>query len=149
MDEQDERLFLPRQAAEAYQATERATAPPGRLAALLYDAAIRLCRQAIEAFDDDDLALAAERLVRARWTVRRLQTRLETGDGQPIAENLAGTYAEVHRRLIEADFYRSRRAIEQTISMLLERRDAWKTFLDSAASPSARDSRRDVGQWVG
>lgn len=136
--------------AAAYLAAELATAPPRRLAELLYDGAIRLCRQAMDAFDADDIGLAAERLARARQIVRQLQTYLPADGAAPAAEDLAAAYRQVHRRLIEAGFYRSRQAIERTLSLLVGRRRAWDAFLSAAGGRGGRiAARASTADWIG
>lgn len=134
--------------AGAYLATEFATAPPRRLAELLYDGAIRLCRQAMEAFDADDPSLAARRLARAGEIVRQLQSYLRGETGR--TEDLAEACGQVRRRLTEAGFYRSRQAIAETLSLLLGRRDAWGAFLAGGDEPTRCVQRaRRVTDWVG
>ena len=115
-------------AASVYLATELATAAPERLAVLLYDGAIQMCRQALAALDCGDTQLAAGRLGRTMQTVRRLQTSLESGPATPRRQEFADLYEQVHSRLIEADFYRRREAVGESISMLSFQRPAWGEF---------------------
>jgi flagellar secretion chaperone FliS len=136
----DDILFAAGSPAEAYRATQRATAPPRRLAELLYDAAIRLCREALDAFDADDFTRAGERLTRAQEIVHQLQARLG-GAPAATAGPLVDTCGQVRCRLVEAGFYRSRQAIEQTLAMLVERRSAWGQDL-------ALTMRKSSG-WIG
>jgi len=143
----DDILFAAGSPAEAYRATQRATAPPRRLAELLYDAAIRLCREALDAFDADNFTRACERLTRAQEIVHQLQARLRGGAPAATAGPLVDTCGQVHCRLVEAGFYRSRQAIEQTLAMLVERRSAWGQDLALAMgkSPDAAES----SGWIG
>jgi len=143
----DDILFAASSPADAYRATQRATAPPRRLAELLYDAAIRLCREALDAFDADDFTRAGERLTRAQEIVHQLQTRLRGGVRTGIAARLVDACGQVNGRLVEAGFYRSRQAIEQTLAMLVERRSAWGQDFARAMETSAGASR--PAGWVG
>ena len=115
-------------AASVYLAMELATAAPERLAVLLYDGAIQMCRQALAALDCGDTRLAAGRLGKAMQTVRRLQTSMGSGPTTPRHEDFVDLYEQVHRRLIEADFYRRREAVSESISMLSFQRPAWGEF---------------------
>ena len=134
----DDILFAASSPAEAYRATRRATAPPRRLAELLCDAAIRLCREALDAFDADDVTLAGERLTRAQEIVHQLQARLRGGAATGATGRLVDACGQVHCRLVEAGFYQSRQAIEQTLAMLVERRSTW-----------GQDLALATGMWAG
>jgi len=135
-------------AAEAYVATELATTPPRRLQTVLYDSAIRTCRQAVEALDAGQVAPAAERLGRARAIILHLQGELQTQAAPDLAHELADLFREVHRRLIEADYYRKRQTVEESIQLLHHRRGAMTAFIEAAASHGARGPVR-TGNWVG
>lgn len=143
----DDILFAASSPAEAYRATQRATTPPRRLAEVLYDAAIRLCREALDAFDADDFTLAGERLTRAQEIVHQLRARLRGGVPTGTTGRLVDTCGQVHCRLVEARFYRSRQAIEQTLAMLVQRRSAWGQDLALATGRSTGDS--SPTGWVG
>ncbi len=143
----DDILFAASSPAEAYRATQRATAPPRRLAEVLYDAAIRLCREALDAFDADDFTLADERLTRAQEIVHQIQAHLGGSTRTATTGQLIDTCGQVHCRLVEAGFYRSRQAIEQTLTMLVERRSAWGRDLAPAAGREAGTS--GPAGWIG
>ena len=133
----------------AYIATDLATATPQRLRLLLYDGAIRLCREALVALDDGDAKLAADRLRRAMRTVHELRDRVR-GDGDcPQRDRFAELYEQVHRRLIEADFYRRREAVSETISLLSLRRLDWGEFARALNQNGAEPGRPRPKSWVG
>ena len=152
-------------AAAAYVATELATTPPQRLQMVLYDSAIRMCRQAVEALDAGQLAHAAERLGRARAIIVHLQAQLGptrhsqvtsgAGSGGPVhtqaapdlARELAELFRQVHRRLIEADYYRKRQTVEESIQLLHHRRGALTAFLHAASHGAA--GHVQASSWVG
>jgi flagellar protein FliS len=115
----------------AYLEIDLATATPRRLWMLLYDGAVRLCRQAMAALDRSDVQSAADMLARARAILRQLQAVLRCRADPALRQALAGLYDQAHRCLIDADFYRRREAVNQAISLLDYQRPAWGDFLDA------------------
>jgi flagellar protein FliS len=136
------------QAADAYLATELATSAPHRLQAHLYDAAIRLCRQAAGALTDGQVDLAGRQLRRARKVVRHLRGAVQTGATPEWADRFAALYEQVHRRLIEADYYRRRESIHESIELLDHERPAWSAMVAGLErrTPRRPDAR---ASWIG
>ena len=132
----------------AYQATERFCATPERLGILLYDGAISLCRQAISALDDGDVELAGDRLAKARQSVHQLRHSLRSADVTSDQQRFSDLYEQVHRRLVEADFYRRREAVSETISLLNCRRPAWSQFAQKLTEEPLKDHEL-AKSWIG
>ena len=134
--------------AAAYLATEIMTATPGRLAALLYDAAIRLCEQGLEAIDDGDVERAAECLSRARGTIARLERLTDCrGPGAMVSmpsAKWARVYEQLSDQLVHAAAYRSREAVTAILAGLRARRASWDAFLHATAPAADGNSG-----WVG
>ena len=140
-------------AADAYRAAELMTATPGRLAELLHEGAIGLCRQAIEALDAGENERAADCLGRARRIFLQIQNSLPPDGRSPLAQQLADLYEQAHGRLIEADHYRRREAVAETISMLTFERPAWAELIDPArrrsATAAAANPLPPHAGWIG
>ena len=133
--------------ASAYLDTEMAGAPPQRLCILLYDGAISLCRQALAALDAGNAQLAADRLGRARESVQHLQDSLSAPGLPDEHRTFADLYQRVHTRLIEADFYRRREVVRETITLLSRQRPDWQRLTDRlTTTPCAPAAERS---WVG
>ena len=133
--------------ASAYLDTEMAGAAPQRLCILLYDGAISLCRQALAALDAGNAQLAADRLGRARTSVRHLQDSLHAPALSDERRMFAGLYRRVHTRLIEADFYRRREVVRETITLLSRQRGGWQRLANSLATAHATVPAER--SWVG
>ena len=144
----DGRALTATGAARAYLATDRAGATPRRLKMLLYDGAIRLCRQGLAALDEGQAAVGADRLARAGRIVERLRRDL-IGEGRCEGlAHFARLYEQVARRLVEADFFRRREPVTETIALLNGSRgywEAWSRSQDDAAEAAAAAS----ASWVG
>ena len=136
--------------ASAYLATELAAATPQHLGMLLYDGAIRLCRQALAALDAGQSDLAAARLAGARQSVHELLGRLPGGRGTAGRDQFVELYQQVHRDLIEADFYRRREVVREAILLLNDRRPAWSELVRSLDErPEALRVEASARSWVG
>ena len=142
-------VFFTHSPAAAYRASELQTATPRRLAELLYDGAIRLCQQAVEALDDGDFELAGDRLTRARRILGQVQASLEPLGG-PDTRRLWRFCEHVAARLAEADHYRRRETLTETIDLLACHRPDWAvltrpdTGVDTACGAPATHN-----DWIG
>lgn len=137
--------------ADAYLTTELVTASPDRLQARLYDAAIRICRQAEEALGNGHVDRAGDQLRRARKIVRHLRGALPTGRTGQWADRFATLYEQVHRRLIEADYYRRRESIHESIELLDHQRPAWSALVSELGRGRRRGTDRAAAasSWIG
>ena len=136
-------------AASAYAATELAGATPQRLRILLFDGAIGLCREARRALDEGNAELAASRLARALLTVRQLQDCVRSAPQCPSRRRFVELYEQVHRGLIEADFYRRRESVSETISLLSRERLDWRRFAEAGDPAQASPPAISARCWVG
>ncbi len=136
--------------ASAYRAADMASATPRRLRVLLYDAAVSLCRQAITALDEGDACLAADRLAKALRTVQQLQGGISGDDTPRCVAQFTDLYDEVRRRLAEADFYRRREPLTETVSLLDRRRIAWRKLAMTLSDNLPADHDQTMSKsWVG
>ena len=135
--------------AAAYRQSEFLIATPRRLAELLYDGAVRSCRQAVEALDEGDFERARERIGRAVGIFRQLQDSVEPLSAA-AEEEFRRFCLDVHARLIEADHYRRRETLDEAIALLTARRDEWAGLTCGAGAEGARPGprARRVGGWL-
>ena len=128
--------------AQAYLATEIVTAPPDKLAQLLYDAAIRLCRRGLEAMDDGDVELAENRIDRGRAIIARLE-RITLHGNRKWADH----YRRIELSMDSPEKCPSRQAIVETIEMLLEWRQEWAESSSQIQYRDASASREGMS-WL-
>ena len=136
-------------ASSAYRQGDYATATPRRLAELLYDAAVGLCEQAIEALDAGEFERAADRLGRARSVFQQIQDAVEA-----VAAADGGRFGrfcrEIRQRLLDADHYRRREEVAETLSILTYRRPNWPVLIPAAHREPGRGPTGATGShWVG
>ena len=135
--------------AAAYLRAELATAAPHQLQVLLYDGAIRLCRQAVAALDDGDASAAADRLARVRAILRQLRGVLRCEAASALRQELSELYERTQQRLIEADYYRRREVVSEMISMLSYERPAWTAFVEALCRQgTALEALQSGGDWL-
>lgn len=115
----------PLQPAAVYRRTAVATAAPRWLRTRLHAGAIELCRSALGALDAGDVNAAGDRLARARRIIEDLRCGLGPTDDE--SSRLAGLYKRAHGRLAEADHYRRREALVESITILRDARPACRT----------------------
>ena len=134
----------------AYLATSLRTATPQRLAMLLYDGAIQLCRRALVSLEAGQVDVAADALKRAGRIVRQMQASLPDDVESRLRRELWDLCEQLHERLIEADFYHRREAIGESLFLLSRQRTAWALYANSLpVGPDAGGASRTDRCWVG
>ena len=113
------------------------TATPQRLARILYNAAIRLCRQAVDDLEDGQAQRATERIGRAQTVVAEL--RHLSGPG-----SFSRLYDRLNVQLREAADYRRREVVAAILVTLEARRAQWNNTVRQQIGD--RSVSRD---WVG
>ncbi|MDR1664249.1 MAG: flagellar export chaperone FliS [Clostridiales bacterium] len=94
------------------------------LTLMLYDGAIKFCNQAVTAIEKSDAQKAHALIIRAQDIVREFQLTLERKN--EIAKDFDALYAYIHRRLVDANFSKDVKIINEVLSLLRELRDTWK-----------------------
>lgn len=131
-------MALPTGVYQAYRTTQVQTASPADLLLLLYDGAIKWCRQAEIHLDNGDREEAHKALLRSQDIIDELMVSLDHSAG-PIAEGLSQLYDYMRWRLIEANIQKNKEPIAEVVKMLEELRETW----DQAAK-SVQHQRQEV-----
>ncbi|HUS92502.1 MAG TPA: flagellar export chaperone FliS [Phycisphaerae bacterium] len=111
-----------------YQQNAIATQSRGRLIVLLYDGAIKFCRQAIAELEKGDWAAKGKFINRVIDIVNELDGCLDSEAGGEIATNLRSLYAFIRRHLAEANAKRDPQRISEVIKILEELNEGWKAI---------------------
>jgi flagellar protein FliS len=107
----------------AYQQGQVAASSPLRIISLLYDGAIRFCKQAEKHFGDPSTRGSA--LGRAHAIVSELLVALDLDRGGEVATNLDGLYRYVLDALIRANVEGEHKALASAIQVLETLADGW------------------------
>jgi flagellar secretion chaperone FliS len=106
-----------------YLETSIQTMTPTQLLMMLYDGAIRFCRQGIEAINNNDAANAHMNLTKAQDIIDEFVITLD--HDAPIAETLLPLYDYYKHLLTEANIKKSIEPIEEVLGYLSEMKETW------------------------
>ncbi|HBS58198.1 MAG TPA: flagellar export chaperone FliS [Firmicutes bacterium] len=109
---------------QQYKQTQISTASQGSLILMLYDAALRNLRIAIESVNHKKGNDAHNALLRAQDIVSELNIapNMEAGD---IAQNLRKLYTYMYTRLVEANVKKDAQIIEEVLGLMSGLQEAW------------------------
>lgn len=121
-------------ATQAYQQTMVQSRSPLELVVMLYDGAIRYMTDARDAMARRDLVAKRDALSRSMAIVGELHATLNMKDGGQIAVSLDALYSYVNARLLDANMKGDASAIDESIKLIGQLREAW---VQIAATPTA------------
>lgn len=110
---------------QAYQINQVFTVPQEKLVLMLYDGALRFCRQGIMALEKKDYAGVNDNLIRAQEILGELIASLNFDAGE-IARNLYRLYEFMRWHLIQANVKKNVTMIKEVVELLQGLRDAWE-----------------------
>ena len=108
-----------------YQNNQIETANPEQILIMLYDGAIRFCRQAIRAMEDKDYAVQGEKIGRTMAIICEFSSTLDHEIGSQIAADLDALYGFMIRELGRANLEKDRKALENVADLLSDLRETW------------------------
>lgn len=106
-----------------YLQTTIQTATPAQLLIMLYDGAIRFCRQAIEGIKSSNYAAANENLIKTQNIIKEFMITLDRSN--PVSDSLLQLYEYFNMRLIEANLQKNAEPAEEVLSQLIELKETW------------------------
>ncbi len=113
-----------------YRENQILNASPEQILIMLYDGAIRFCREAQIALEAGDLHKQAEKVSRAMAIVTEFSNTLNREVGGDIAENLDALYAFMNRELVRANLERDPSGIKTVEVLLSDLRETWVEAID-------------------
>src|SRR5688572_6009930 len=123
-------------AANVYQQTQVQSRSPLELVVLLYDGAIRFMTEAREAMGRRDLVAKRDAISRSMAIIGELHATLNMNEGGQIAVSLDALYSYVNARLLDANMKGDVGAIDESIKLIGQLREAWAHI--AASSPNAK-----------
>lgn len=106
-----------------YLQTTIQTANPATLLIMLYDGAIRFCRQGIEAIKEQRNADAHTSLMKTQDIINEFIITLDRSN--PVSESLLLLYDYFKQRLIEANTQKNAEPAEEVLEHLLDLKATW------------------------
>lgn len=110
---------------QAYRTTQIQTSSPLDLVLLLYDGAIKLCKQAELHMEREQREEAHQALLKSQDIIDELIVSLDFSAGEEIAQGLYELYDYMRRRLIEANIKKEKELVAEVVGMLQELRETW------------------------
>ncbi len=132
------------EASNKYLAQQIMSASPAKLVAMLYERAITLLHETVDAIETGDI----ERRWRANGTatdvICHLWGTLDRERGGEIAENLNRLYGFMMMRLTMIDVENNAQAAREVIELLEPLRRSWQELADGAPASARTESRSDL-----
>ena len=136
-----------------YKNSQILNASPEQILIMLYDGAIRFCREAQVALKENDLRRQADKISRAMAIVTEFSNTLDREVGGEIAENLDALYAFMNRELVRANLEKDPAALQSVEGLLSDLRGTWAEAIalnrqaghpaaTAAAPPANNDDNR-------
>jgi flagellar protein FliS len=129
-----------------YLRTKVLTAGPLELRLMLFDGAIKFCRQAADAIGRSDWEGMYNGLVRAQKIVMELSTSLDHDEAPELCSRMAALYTYIYRRLIDANLERDDAPVHESIRLLEYERETWQMLMRQVNSGSEATVPNPVGR---
>lgn len=113
-----------------YQNNQIATASREQILLMLYDGAIRFCKQAKKAIEDNDTPNKGKYINKAMAIITEFSNSLDHDIGGDIAANLDGLYTFMLKELTTANITSETSPIDSTCNILCELRATWAEAIE-------------------
>lgn len=119
-----------------YKETQILTASPGKLLLMLYDGAITAMENAIQIISDQkQYDKVNSNLLKAQEIIGELLASLDMEVGGEFAKNMQSLYAYMIKRLMEANFKKTKEPLEEVCSYMKELRESWSVAVQKVGNP--------------
>ncbi len=135
---------MDREASHKYLAQQIMSASPAKLVAMLYERAITLLRETIEAIETGDVERRWRANGKATDVVSHLWGTLDRERGGEIAENLNRVYGFMMMRLTMVDVENNAQAAREVIELLEPMGRSWQEIANGEAANAGTESRSDI-----
>jgi flagellar protein FliS len=119
--------------ANAYLRNRVLGANPLQLRLMLFDGAIKFCRQAVDAIGREDWEGMYTGLIKAQKIVMELNTSLKHDQSPDLCARLAALYTYIYRRLVDANLERDETPVNESIGLLEYERETWQMLMEKSA----------------
>lgn len=125
---------------QTYRRMQTATASPGELIGMLYDALVRNLTRAESGLRSHDIEQSHQALLRAQDIILELIASLDVradGDAGSIARQMAPLYEYMYRRLLHASVHKDAAPVAEVRTLVQPVREAWRHALEVLATQTA------------
>ncbi len=118
------------QPADTYLKNKVMTASPEQLRLMLYDGAMKFCRQAQHATVQNDCEGMYHALLRAQKIVLELMNSLNHEVDPDLCDKMTALYSYIYRRLVDASLERDDQVIGECLNLIEYERQTWMMLMD-------------------
>jgi flagellar protein FliS len=136
------------QPVDTYLKNKIMTANPEQLRLMLYDGAIKFCRQASHATAQADHEAMYHALLRAQKIVLELMNSLNHKVDPDLCDKLTALYSYVYRRLVDASLERDAEAIDECLKLIEYERQTWLMLIAKLHKTRASGDESTVEETV-
>ncbi len=119
--------------ANPYLRTKILTASPEELRLMLFDGAIKFCRQGREGLEARNFEQAYNGLTRAQKIALELSTSLNSDIDPDLYARLNSLYTYIYRLLVDANLERSVEKIDEAIGLIEYEKETWQLMMQQMA----------------
>lgn len=110
-----------------YQKNKILTASPAQLTLMLYDGAIKFCNLAIMAIEENDIQKAHNNIKKVERIIEEFRATLNFK--YPVAQDFDNVYKYLYDRLVEANFHKDKKFLEEVLEHLRTMRATWEEVM--------------------
>lgn len=132
-----------------YLRTKILTASPEELRLMLYEGAIKFCRQAKPALEKKDYETSYNCLMRAQKIVLELSTSLNHDVAPELCSKLSALYTYIFRRLVDANTQRDAAVVDECISLLEYEKQTWQMLMAKLTAEGGQKSSQGAQSVTG
>jgi len=119
-------------AVNPYLRTQIMTASPEELRLMLFDGAVKFCKQARQALDEQNFEKSYESLMKAQKVVLELSVGMDRKQAPDVADKMGALYTFIFRKLVDANMERKAAPIDEALRLLEYERDTWRMLMEKA-----------------
>lgn len=112
---------------QAYQQGAVQTASPGELTLMLYNGCIKFIKMARMGFEQHNIEVKNENLLKAQKIIQELMVTLDTS--ATVGKEMMAMYDYMNQRLIEANVQNRVEILDEVEEYAVEFRDTWKQVI--------------------
>ncbi|MBI1338170.1 MAG: flagellar export chaperone FliS [Phycisphaera sp.] len=112
-----------------YLRTKILTASPTELRLMLYEGAIKFCRQGADMLAKKDFEASYNAIMRAQKIVLELSTSLNHDIAPELCDKLSALYTFIYKKLVDANMNRQPAPIEESIKLLEYEKETWQLLM--------------------
>ncbi len=110
-----------------YQKNKILTASPAQHTLMLYDGAIKFCNLAIMAIEENDIQKAHNNIKKVERIIEEFRATLNFK--YPVAQDFDNVYKYLYDRLVEANFHKDKKVLEEVLEHLRTMRATWEEVM--------------------